>query len=142
MNYEYWLLIVIGCLTVEISIPGFFFCLPFAAGATASFAVSLFAIEIVWQCMVFLGVTITSFAFLYYYKNQLLHKKIQHTNVSALIGATGYITKPITAYQPGYAMIGSEIWLAKSYDGSQLHEMMKVRVVSVHGAHVVVMAIE
>ncbi|HOH47146.1 MAG TPA: NfeD family protein, partial [Candidatus Cloacimonadota bacterium] len=83
------------------------------------------------------------FSFIAFLLMRKLGKKIlKHsgadTNVHALIGKTGVVTKQILSDAKGYVKIGGEEWSAITGDNTEIQANQKVKVLAIEGNKVVV----
>jgi membrane protein implicated in regulation of membrane protease activity len=132
-----WLIIGIAFLFLEIGVPGLFFFIAFAIGSCGTALCSLFIPSLTLQCLLFLilsGITFLSM-------RNYVHAHQTHgvrTNVHALIGKQGTVTKKIDRDSLGRVKVGGEEWNAHTLDNQTLQRGTSVIVVQVKGNHVTV----
>lgn len=125
-NWANWLLIIVGivCVIVELALgalTGFDLALV-GASLTAGGAIGLFAGS---SKIGLLSGGVLAFVYLAIFRRWLrarLTVKDQPTNVDAIVGKTGVVTKKISPAEAGLVRVGPEIWraeLAKADEGSR-----------------------
>ena len=114
MNYQWiWLALGVIFMIVEIITPGFWF-FSFGLGAIVTGLLARF-LPLPAQLAVFAVSTTISFLLMKKFAGALLKPNDSaKSNVFALIGKTGTITKTIQPHQKGYVKIEGEEWSAKS----------------------------
>ena len=137
--WQFWLILAGIFLVIEIITIGFLF-FWFAMGALIALAVSLFTSNIVVQAVVFL---VTSTVLLFVTRplvDKILPKETSvTTNSSHIEGKVGVVTKDIDPVKgSGQIKINSEIWSAKTEDGSFLEKDNEIEVVKVEGVKAIV----
>ncbi len=138
-SFLVWLIIAFLFLIFELGSPGLFYFLSFGAGALVAAITSLFIPSIIVQSLVFLGSTVCALLALHYWvlKRRVKYPLHHRTNIYALQGKHGYVTKQITLEKPGYVKVNGEIWLARTeHEGLDVDD--KIEIVTVRGAHLVV----
>ncbi len=136
-----WIIIGIACVIIEIFTPGFFFMsIGMSAILTGLFALVVSNVFI--QAIVFIIIS-----FLIFINMKKLSKKIfkttdKPTNVYALIGKKGMVTKDITKTTRGYVKINGEIWSAISVNEDDIEKDSIVVVRKVEGNKVIVEKLE
>ena len=133
-----WLIVALLFLLLELGHPGLFLFLSFSLGAVASAIVSYYSNSFIVQSLIFLSGTILSMVAMRRWLHSRPTKKHAHTNVYALRGKRGIITRTIQADQSGQVKVQGETWSARSVDGDVIEQGTSVEVVRVSGAHLVV----
>jgi membrane protein implicated in regulation of membrane protease activity len=136
-----WIIIGIACVIIEIFTPGFFF----MSIGMSTILTGLFALvvsNVFIQAIVFIIIS-----FLIFINMKKLSKKIfkttdKPTNVYALIGKKGMVTKDITKTTRGYVKINGEIWSAISVNEDDIEKDSIVVVRKVEGNKVIVEKLE
>jgi membrane protein implicated in regulation of membrane protease activity len=138
-NSVNWLLVILGIICVIAEL---------ALGVVTGFDLALVGASLVAGGVVGLvfrsanvGLVSTAIlAFLYFalfrsWLKSKLHVKRQSSNVDAVIGRTGIVTKRIAPRDCGLVKIGSEEWRAElaQQDGSTLEPGAEIKVLSVEG---------
>ncbi len=133
-----WIAIGIICLIIEIVTPGFIF---FSIGMGAIFT-GLFSIVIdnyIIQFVIFAISTLISFIMMKKFAGFILKSDTTKSNVSALVGKTGIVTKIIPAGRRGYVKIEGEEWSAVCQDKNiNIKENEIVEVLKTEGNKVIV----
>lgn len=110
----------------------------FAIGSLAALVAATCGLNPVWQVSVFLVVSALTLAFTRPIMKNWLNVKVTKTNVDAVLGETGVVTKPILVNEYGEVKVGSQRWTAKgaSDDPIALHE--QVEVIAIEGVKLIV----
>ncbi|MDD3051818.1 MAG: NfeD family protein [Candidatus Cloacimonetes bacterium] len=134
-----WTAIGIICVIIEIFTPGFLF-LSFGAGAILTgILVYIFeALPIYMQMIAFAAITAILFFNLRRLTKKIYNKNESSTNVEALIGKIGIVTKTVPSDGRGYVKIEGETWSAVSNDVKEIAEGTKVHIVNIEGNKVIV----
>ncbi|MDR1587534.1 MAG: NfeD family protein [Treponema sp.] len=110
----------------------------FALAALVMVFLSLLPIPLVFQILIFLGVS----ALLLIFTRPLAVKKFrmgkEKTNVDSLIGRHALVVKAIGEFEKGEVKIGGQIWSALSEDNSEIREGTKCEIVRIEGVRAVV----
>ena len=138
-----WIAVGILFIIIEIFTPGFFF-FSFGIGAIASGLMAyIFKENLILQFLTFSVVTFVSFLLMKKFAGKMLKNSVQESNIYALSGKTGIVTKIILKDHKGYVKIGGEEWSAVfEQDIEQINEGEKVKIVRVDGNKVVVEKME
>ena len=138
-NSVNWLLVILGVLCVIAEL---------ALGVMTGFDLALIGASLVAGGVVGLGfgsaniglLSTAILAFLYFalfrkWLRSKLHVKNQPSNVDAIIGRTGVVTKRVAPRDCGIVKIGSEEWRAElaEPDGAALELGTEIKVLSVEG---------
>jgi len=132
-----WIALGIICMIIEIFTPGFLF-MSFGIGAIVTGILSIFINNVNIQFLLFILVTILLFLNLRKFSKKLINSKSEDTNIFALKGKTGLVTRKIPAEGRGYVKIGGEEWSAISGDRSSIDEGEKISVLSIEGNKLIV----
>ncbi|HRY84595.1 MAG TPA: NfeD family protein [Candidatus Cloacimonadota bacterium] len=138
--WHIWMIIGIGFIIIEIFDPAFFF---ISLGIGAIFTALLALIpfmrnSIPLQIFSFAVISFIAFLFMRKLGRKVLRNPGAETNVNALIGQTGIVTKAIPAHGKGYVKIGGEEWSAATDDDYAIDLDAKVRILSIEGNKVIV----
>jgi len=138
-----WIAVGILFIIIEIFTPGFFF-FSFGIGAIASGLMAyIFKENLILQFLTFSVVTFVSFLLMKKFAGKMLKNSVQESNIYALSGKTGIVTKIILKDHKGYVRIGGEEWSAIfEQDIEQINEGEKVKIIRVDGNKVVVEKME
>jgi membrane protein implicated in regulation of membrane protease activity len=143
MNLEPWhVWIILGIVftIIEILDPAFFF-IALGIGAIITGLLSLLSFvdaSVPLQIIIFAVLSFIAFLFTRKLGKKVLRNAVSETNVYALKGKAGFITKAIPAEGKGYVKVGGEEWVAVSQDNSPIELDAKVTVQDVDGNKLVV----
>ena len=135
--WQIWMVIGIVCIVIEIFDPAFFFLsLGIAAIITGllAFAVKSTALQII----IFAVLSFLAFLSMRKLGKKVLAVPVSETNVFALKGKTGIVTKDIPEHGKGYVKIGGEEWSAITKDSKPLEANTKISVVDIEGNKLIV----
>lgn len=132
-----WIGLGLICLIVEIFTPGFLF-MSFGIAAIIAGLFSLIISPVYWQVIIFIISVFFLFLNLRKLSKRLYSTTDKPTNVSALIGKTGYVTQKISENSRGYVKIGGEEWPALQENQSEIAEKAKIVVKKVDGNKLIV----
>ncbi len=133
--WHIWIILGIFFVIVEIFDPAFFF-IALGIGAISTGLLSLMHFvggNIPLQIIIFAVISFIAFLFTRRVGKKLLRNAGGETNVSALKGKTGFITKAIPLEGKGYVKVGGEEWVAVTEDGSEIELNTKVTVLDIEG---------
>lgn len=137
---EVWMLWVVAgviCIIIEIFTPGFFF-MSLGVSAIITGLLALFIEPVYWHFIIFILVSFLLFLNLKKLGKKLISDKSKPTNVSALIGKIGKVTKKIPIDGKGYVKIGGEEWPAMEINNREVEVDSKVIVKNIDGNKVIV----
>ena len=132
-----WIAFGLVCLIIEIFTPGFFF-MSIGVGAIITGLFSLLNISLPVQILIFIIVTFIIFLFMRKFSKKIMSDTSLETNIFALKGKTGIVTKDINPNERGYVKIGGEQWSAISSDNLQISVNTLIIVDSVEGNKLIV----
>lgn len=132
-----WMLIALLFLMLEMGNPGLFFFLSFFFGSIAATFASYYDLDLTVQLLSFFGVTLLALGILRLFLKKF-HSPIYKTNVEALLGKQGIVTKAIESEEPGYVKVEGQIWLARSLDKQIVPVGQVVLIVGFKGSHLLV----
>jgi len=137
-----WLSIALIFLLLEIAHPGLFLFLSFCFGALAGAAFSWFEYSIYIQLLGALAITCIACIVLFYWVQKRYGEfkgGVDHqSNVYALVGRKGWVTKTIKPGEFGFVKLNGEVWAARSLHEAEIKEGCEVEVLYIRGSHVVV----
>ena len=137
-----WVTIGIICIIIEIFTPGFLF-MSFGIGAIITGIFEwIFTINVSYQIMVFAVVTFIVFIFMRKLSKKIISDETEPTNMDALIGKKGTVTKDIPVDCRGYVKVGGEEWSAVSEEKMMLKTGKKVVVQKVEGNKLIIKLFE
>lgn len=135
--WQIWMIIGIICVVIEIFDPAFFFLsLGVAAIITGllSFVVKATALQII----IFAILSFLAFLSMRKLGKKLLTPPGKDTNVYAMKGKTGIVTKDIPEDGRGQVKIGGEEWSAVAQNNQPIELNSKVNVIDVDGNKLIV----
>ena len=110
----------------------------FAGAALLALLAALVGLSIPVQIGVFLLASVLLIYFTKPLAKDYLHIGSEKTNVEAVIGQSGPVTKGIERYATGQVKINGQIWSALSEDGEPIEAGAKVQVLAVEGVKLIV----
>ncbi len=140
LPWQIWMILGIGFIIIEIFDPAFFF-FSLGIGAIITSLLSLIPIlgnSVPLQILIFAVLSFISFLFMRKLGKKLLSKPGGNTNVYALKGQNGFVTKEIPAEGKGYVKIGGEEWPAIEVENKAVELGAKVVVEGIEGNKVIV----
>lgn len=138
MLWTIWIALGIICMIIEIITPGFLF-FSIGLGAIITGIIARVFTNVPLQLIIFAVSTLISFLLMKKFAGFLLKTDNVESNVSALIGKTGSVTKIITPAKRGYVKIEGEEWSAISSDSKQIiPEGSFIKVIKLEGNKLIV----
>ena len=140
LAWHIWMIIGIVFIIVEIFDPAFFF-ISLGIGAIVAGLLSMLPLvgnSIALQILLFAIVSFISFLFMRKLGKKILVHPGEETNVFALKGKSGFVTKHIPAEGKGYVKIGGEEWVAIEENQQAVELGAKITVVGVDGNKLIV----
>ena len=110
----------------------------FAVGSLASLIAAVMNFGIVIQIVVFLIVATILLIYTRPIAKKVLKIGSHKTNVDALIGTIGFVTKIITPHENGLVKVKGQIWSAKSVDGETIDVDKNVEIIAIEGVKLIV----
>lgn len=144
MNFIFfiWLSIALIFSLFEIAHPGLFLFLSFCFGALGGAIFNWLEYSLYMQLIGSLLITCFASIILFYWLRKYygaFKKGIDHqSNVYALVGRKGLVTKTVEFEGFGFVKLNGETWMARSLDGAEIAQGYEVEVLFIRGAHVVV----
>ncbi len=138
--WHVWIILGIVFVIVEIFDPAFFF-IALGIGAIATGLLSLLHLvggSVALQIILFALISFIAFLFTRKVGKRVLRNAGGETNVYALKGKGGRITKAVPAEGKGYVKIGGEEWVAVSADSKPIAEDARVTVIDIDGNKLIV----
>ncbi len=140
LPWHIWIILGIIFVIIEIFDPAFFF-IALGIGAIAAGLLSLLPLvsrSIPLQIIIFAAVSFIAFLFTRKLGKRVLRNAGEETNVFALKGKIGNITKAIPAEGKGYVKIGGEEWVAVAADAKPIEHDVRVTVMDIDGNKLIV----
>jgi membrane protein implicated in regulation of membrane protease activity len=141
----FWLVLSLFLVVLELSNPGLFFFLALSGAALASALSAYLEHPFISQIIIFFLSFLLNFLILHflvkkYQYAQSLSDKHQ-TNIDALIGQKGVVTKTVGLHLNGQVKIRGESWSAESVNGNKIEVQQEVIIVRLQGNKVFVQAV-
>ena len=136
-----WLVIAILCLVIE-GITVELLSIWFSASALITMILALIGVPLEWQLFIFAILSVLLIIFTRPILNKYLKRNESKTNVDALVGEIGTITKEILPDDRGEIKVKGQYWLAISSENDKIELDSKVSVVAIEGAKLIVKKIE
>lgn len=130
-----WILLTIGCITLEALQPGLFIFLPCGLACGIA-AITSWLLASLWIDILVLCTSLPIICILFRIWSRTIHTTAS-TNVYTRIGQTGYVLTPIYPDQKGYVRIDREDWLADGQN-TYIPEYTRIRVIDIQGCHLIV----
>ena len=140
LPWQIWMILGIGFIIIEIFDPAFFF-ISLGIGAIITSLLSLIPFlgrNIPLQILIFAILSFISFLYMRKLGKKLLSNTGSNTNVYALKGKNGIVTKEIPSEGKGYVKIGGEEWPAIEVEQKAIELGAKVIVEGIDGNKVIV----
>ena len=140
--WHIWLVVGFLLAVAEIIIPGFFL-LPFGIAGMATAAFSLLGLDTVWDIAFFVlvgGIFLFLTRKFFVKADKATAGEVTKTNIEALVGKIGLVTKPTSHDQDGYVKVGGEEWRAiySVDDDTVLAPGEKVKVTAMDGNKLII----
>lgn len=138
--WNLWLILGIVFIIIEIFDPSFFF-VSLGIGAIITSLIALLPFvskNLVIQILVFALSSFIAFLFMRKLGKKVLKDSGPQTNVYALIGQRGTITKAILKGERGYVKVGGEEWVAVAMDNKSFELNAKVTIAAIDGNKLIV----
>lgn len=138
-----WLVLAVLFAVGEMSSPGSFFLLPFAAAALVASGLAFVTDNLVLHLGTFVVISAAAFVGMRPLARRLDRAGTDHGIGSRrLIGQEALVTRAIPEGDLGIVKVQREDWRAESVDGTPIAEGTKVRVAEVEGTRVLVAPID
>lgn len=131
----FWLFLIIILLIIEASSFNLV-TIWFAIGALGAFITTYFTNDILIQIIIFSLITIFSLILTRPLVKKFLDFKPEKTNLDAVIGKTGVVTKKINVDEFGRVKVNGKEWTAKAEDS--IMEGTKVEILGIEGVKLIV----
>jgi len=138
-----WLLVGVGLLILE-AVTLAFVAVYFGVAALVAALIAGIGAPLWLQVLVFCFVSLAGLRLTRRIATRALRGPAVKTNVHALVGRKGVVTKPISPDEGGQIRIGGDYWTAKTYfdDAPVIPEGARVEILKVEGVTAVVMPVE
>ena len=133
-----WLIILVGFILLE-ALTAQLVSLWFIVGSAVAFFSSLVGLPIVWQVVLFIGVSILSLFIIRPMVKDKIAPRTVPTNADMAIGKIAVVAEDIdNELGKGRATLDGLTWTARSFDGSIIKKGTRVRVYSIDGVKLIV----
>lgn len=133
-----WVGLAAFLMVAEIFTAGFFM-LPLGLGAAVAAIANFAGLALMWQWVVFLGVSTVAFVSLRRFAERITHEPPVKTGVDRLIGKVGIVVEELTPNTcAGQVRIEREEWRADAPGCPHIPQGARVVVEGVEGTHLVV----
>lgn len=140
MEYAWilWFFIAIVFAVIEILNVSFFM-IWFGVGSLFSMVISLFTTNLIIQFLTFFIVSIILLFMTRKLTSKFSKGEVTHTNINAVIGKIGIVTKDIIQFdKPGLVKVSGEIWSAIAVDRNPILKNETIKVIKVEGVKLIV----
>lgn len=140
LAWHIWIMIGIGFVIIEIFDPAFFF-ISLGIGAIITGLLSMLPIlagSVPVQILIFAVCSFIAFLFMRKLGKKVLAHPGEDTNVFALKGKNGFITKEIPPEGKGYVKVGGEEWVAIEESNQSVELGAKITILGVDGNKLIV----
>ncbi len=140
LPWHIWMIIGIGFIIIEIFDPAFFF-ISLGIGAIITALISIVPVigdSVPLQIFIFAVLSFIAFLFMRKLGRKVLANPGSDTNVYALKGKSGFVTKEIPVEGKGYVKIGGEEWVAIEENQQAVELGAKVIITGIDGNKVIV----
>lgn len=140
---EQWRWIWLGAAVLfgmgEMATPGAFFLAPFGIGAALAAILAFAGVDLAWEWLAFVAVSLGAFIALRPMARRLDHGAgTEGIGSRRLIGRAAVVLQPISPTQPGLVRVDQEEWRAEAADHGAIPAGTEVRVTEVEGTRVIV----
>jgi len=135
-----WMGLAVSLAVGEILTAGFFL-LPFAIGAAVAAVLSLLEVELLWQWVSFILITVASLVFFRRFASRITKQPSIRTGSARHIGDVGVVIEDLTDTS-GLVRIGREEWRAEAPGFEPLRAGTKVLVTAIEGTHLMVRPVD
>ncbi|MEA2444209.1 MAG: hypothetical protein QOJ12_1501 [Thermoleophilales bacterium] len=143
MAWLVWLLVGVGLLVME-AFTLAFVAVYFGVAAIIAALVASLGAPLWLQVVLFGGVSLAGLAATRRIATRAFRGPVVKTNVHALVGRRGLVTKPVSTDGGGQVRIGGDYWTAQPYfdDAPVIPEGARVEILKVEGVTVMVMPMD
>ncbi len=110
----------------------------FAVGSLAALIASALGLNLVIQIIAFIVVAVVLLVYTRPLAKKIFKVGQNKTNIDAIIGKSGYITKAILPMELGQVKVAGQIWTAKAEDHESYQVDEEVEVMAVEGVKLIV----
>lgn len=132
-----WAVLVVIFTVIEASTMGLT-SIWFAVGALGALITSVMGFNIVIQVVVFIAVATILLVYTRPIAKKFLKVGQNKTNIDAIIGKKGYVTKAIVPKETGLVKVSGQIWTAKGPEHETLEVDTEVEILAIEGVKLIV----
>ena len=141
LTWDIWLYIALGCLILEMFLPGFVISC-FAPGAIVAAGAAALKLGLGWQIALFAATSLVVFAYLRPFVLKYLQRSKEDKiamNASGLVGRTGIVETSIdNERSSGYVKIDGDVMMARSNDGQKIEKGTPVKILKMYSTILIV----
>ncbi len=111
----------------------------FVPGAIVGTILDYFKVDIVWQVLVFLALSLVGILFLRRFLTKFVPDRSTKTNIDAIVGEKCVVTEKIDNFAGcGQAKVNGQIWSARGLQDDDVFEVGEVlRIVAIEGVKII-----
>lgn len=132
-----WLIICITTLVIEIFTSSLV-SIWFSIGALIAFIVEYIGLEMIWQVITFVGVSVLTFLLIRPHLSKFIKSPKIKTNTDSLIGKVGEVIEDIDPLNVGKVKVNDQVWTAKSFEEEEIKKGSKVEILKIEGVKLIV----
>jgi len=136
-----WAILIVVFTVIEASTLGLT-SIWFAVGSLVALIASIMGFNIMVQVVVFVIVASVLLVYTRPIAKNFLKVGQTKTNVDAIIGQTGYVTKEIKINETGLVKVNGQIWTAKCPDHKSIGVDVEVEILAVEGVKLIVQRVK
>lgn len=139
----FWLILMVAFIVIE-ALTVQFFTVWFALGSLFAALASMLGVDLQWQIVCFVAVSVLSLILTRPFVKKLMNNKIEPTNADRCIGKTAVVRQTINnTLNTGQVVIeGGAVWSARSSDGREIAENKTVIINAIEGVKLIVSEFE
>ena len=111
----------------------------FVPGAIVATILDYFKVDIVWQVLVFLALSLVGILFLRRFLTKFVPDRSTKTNIDAIVGEKCVVTEKIDNFAGcGQAKVNGQVWSARGLQDDDVFEVGEVlRIVAIEGVKII-----
>lgn len=137
VSFLIWLSISLFFFLLELASLTLVYFLSFAGAALITALASLAIIDQIHQTIIFFAASVFIVVLLRQWLNPR-HYKTHPTNIDAMIGKQGFVSKNIAPALSGTVTIDNQPWSARALENAVIIQGAKVKVIGIQGCHLIV----
>jgi len=132
-----WLVLFVGFVVAE-ALTLALVSIWFACGSLVALILAYFGVPLVFQILSFVVVTSATLVYFVKVKDGFLKPKMTKTNLDAVVGSIGLVTKEIKTHELGKVFIQGKEWSAISNDKQPIEKDVEVLIKEIVGVKLIV----